>query len=56
MCIRDRAYPVPEIGDRYRDIFRDTVRINTLDNDLFRAIHQIMIDELDKAEHVRRCV
>lgn len=47
------AYPVPEIGDRYRDIFRDTVRINTLDNDLFRAIHQSMIDELDKAEHVR---
>ena len=47
------AYPVPEIGDRYRDIFRDTVRINTLDNDLFRAIHQSMIDELDKADHVR---
>ena len=47
------AYPVPEIGDRYRDIFRDTVRINTLDNDLFRVIHQSMIDELDKAEHVR---
>lgn len=47
------ACPVPEIGDRYRDIFRDTVRINTLDNDLFRAIHQSMIDELDKAEHVR---
>lgn len=47
------AYPVPEIGDRYRDIFRDTVRINTLDNDLFRAIHQSMIDELDKTEHVR---
>lgn len=47
------AYPVPEIGDRYRDIFRDTVRINTLDNDMFRAIHQSMIDELDKADHVR---
>lgn len=47
------AYPVPEIGERYRDIFRDTVKINTLDNDLFRGIHQHIIDELDRADHVR---
>lgn len=47
------AYPVPEIGENYRDIFDATVRINTLDNDLFRGIHQHIIDELDKAEYVR---
>lgn len=47
------AYPIPEIGDRYREIFRDTVRINTLDNELFRHIHQNIIDELDKADRVR---
>lgn len=47
------AYPVPEIGERYRDIFKDTVMINTLDNDLFRSIHQSIIDELDKAKCVR---
>ena len=47
------AYPIPEIGDRYREIFRDTVRINTLDNELFRNIHQSIIDELDKADRVR---
>lgn len=47
------AYPVPEIGADYRDIFRDTVKINTLDNDLFRGIHQYLIDELDKAVYVR---
>lgn len=47
------AYPIPEIGDNYRDIFRDTVKINTLDNDLFRGIHQYIIDELDKAVYVR---
>ena len=47
------AYPIPEIGDNYRDIFRATVRINTMDNDLFRGIHQHIIDELDKAKYVR---
>lgn len=47
------SYPIPEIGDRYRDIFRDTVRLNTLDNDLFRAVHQCIIDELDKSDRVR---
>lgn len=47
------AYPLPEIGSNYRDIFRETVRINTLDNDLFRDIHQHIIDELDKAQYVR---
>lgn len=47
------AYPVSEIGDNYREIFRETVRINTLDNDLFRKVHQHIIDELDKAVYVR---
>ena len=47
------AYPIPEIGDRYREIFRDTVRINTMDNDEFRMLHQSIIDELDKAVNVR---
>ena len=47
------AYPVSEIGDNYREIFRETVRINTLDNDMFRKIHQYIIDELDRAAYVR---
>lgn len=25
------AYPVPEIGEKYEEIFRETVKINTLD-------------------------
>ncbi len=47
------AYPVPEIGDNYEEIFRETVKINTLDNDMYRKIQQYMIDELDKAGSVR---
>lgn len=47
------AYPIPEIGARYRDIFKDTVMINTLDNNVFRAIQQHIIDELDRAKYVR---
>ncbi len=46
------AYPVPEIGNHYEEIFRETVRINTLDNDMYRRIHQFIIDELDKAKKV----
>jgi len=47
------AYPVPEIGDNYEEIFRETVKINTLDNDMYRKIQQYLIDELDRAESVR---
>lgn len=47
------AYPVPEIGNNFQDIFRDTIKINNLDNDLFRRIQQSIIDELDTAEYVR---
>ncbi len=42
------AFPVPEIGERYREIFDDVVRINTLDYMLYRDIQQTIIDELDK--------
>lgn len=42
------AFPLPEIGERYREIFDDVVRINTLDYALYRDIQQKIIDELDK--------
>lgn len=42
------AFPVPQIGPRYKEIFDDVVRINTLDYLLYRDIQQIIIDELDK--------
>lgn len=49
------AYPLPEISDsieEYRKIFADTVKINSLDYDKYKAIQQRIIDVLDRAEYV----
>lgn len=46
------AYPVPEIGERYQDIFREVIRINTLDSNQYGRIQQTMIDALDQGEYV----
>ena len=45
------AFPVPDIGERFAEIFDETVRINTLDYNLYRDIQQKIIDALDKAEY-----
>ena len=42
------AFPVPDIGERYEEIFDDIVRINTLDYNLYRDIQQKIIDVLDQ--------
>ncbi len=42
------AFPVPDIGERYEEIFDDIVRINTLDYKLYQGIQQNIIDALDK--------
>ena len=41
------AFPVPDIGEQYEEIFDDTVRINTLDYKLYQGIQQKIIDALD---------
>ena len=46
------AFPVPEIGDNFEEIFNETVRINTLDYKLYQTIQQKIIDTLDEAEYV----
>ncbi|MDE5863847.1 MAG: aminopeptidase [Lachnospiraceae bacterium] len=46
------AYPVPEIGGQFEEIFAETVKVNTLDNDEYKRVQQIIIDELDLAESV----
>ena len=46
------AYPVPEIGGDYEDIFRQIVKINTLDYQLYQKIQQTLIDTLDTTEWV----
>lgn len=47
------AYPLPEIGDDYKEIFAETVKINTLDYEKYKVIQQDIIDVLDKAEYVQ---
>lgn len=47
------AYPVKEIGENFEEIFRETVKINTLDNKLYEKIQQNIIEALDKGEYVR---
>ncbi len=47
------AFPVPKIGKNFEEIFRETVRINTLDNDVYGKVQQTIIDELDKCSYVR---
>lgn len=46
------AFPVPEIGEKFEEIFEETVRINTLDYQTYRNIQQTMIDALDQAKEV----
>ena len=46
------AYPVPEIGGNYEEIFREIVKINTLDYQLYQKIQQTIIDTLDTCEWV----
>ena len=41
------AYPVPTIGDKFEEIFAETVRCNTLSNEVYSKIQQALIDELD---------
>ncbi len=46
------AYPIPEIGSDYEQIFTETVRLNTLDYMLYRNMQQRLIQVLDQAERV----
>ena len=46
------AYPVLEIGEKFKEIFAETVKINTLDYTLYQNMQQKIIDVLDTAEKV----
>lgn len=46
------AFPIPEIGEQYQEIFDEVVRINTLDYQLYQKIQQTIIETLDRAEYV----
>ena len=46
------AYPVAEIGSDYEQIFRETMRINNLDPEIYGKIQDKIIQALDQAEYV----
>lgn len=46
------AFPVPEIGADFEDIFHETIKINTLDYQVYADIQKKLIDALDKGESV----
>ena len=47
------AYPVPEIGENFQEIFGEIVKINTLDYKQYERIQQTMIDALNAYEWVK---
>lgn len=46
------AYPIPEIGGDYEEIFQEIVKINTLDYHMYERIQQKIIDTLDTCQWV----
>jgi len=46
------AFPVPAIGPDFKEIFAETIRINTLDYEIYKDIQQRIIDVLDQASFV----
>ena len=46
------AYPIPEIGDKFEEIFARTVEVNTLDYKLYQRMQQKIIDVLDEGDFV----
>ena len=46
------AFPVPEIGQNFTDIFDATIRVNTLDQERYEQIQTTIIEALDSGESV----
>ena len=47
------AFPTPAIGERFEEIFSETIKINTLNYEVYRDIQQTIIDTLDTAVYVK---
>ena len=46
------AFPIPEIGEAFPEIFDEVIRINTLDYKLYQRMQQVIIDTLDQGKYV----
>ena len=45
------AFPTPEIGEEFGEIFDEVIKLNTLDYMLYRNVQQTIIDTLDKGNY-----
>lgn len=46
------AFPIPDIGENFAEIFHEVIKINTLDYKLYETIQQKIIETLDQGEYV----
>lgn len=46
------AFPIPDIGENFPEIFQEVIKINTLDYKLYETIQQKIIETLDQGEYV----
>lgn len=46
------AWPLPSIGADFEAIMEETIKVNNLDNDVYRKIQQAMIDAMDGAAYM----
>lgn len=47
------AFPVPDIGEKFEEIFDETIKLNTLDYKTYERIQATIIDTLNKTSYVR---
>ncbi len=47
------AYPIPEIGEEYKAIMKETIALNTLPYEDYEQVQQVIIDALDTCEYVK---
>lgn len=46
------SWPLPEIDEKYEEIFEEVIRINTLDANVYEKVQQTLIDALDQGDYV----
>jgi len=46
------SFPIPEIGNKFEQIFDDIYKVNTMKNEVYEPIQQTMINVLDTADFV----
>lgn len=46
------SWPLPEIDEKYEEIFEEVIRINTLNANVYEKVQQTLIDALDQGDYV----